>query len=97
MTTEQILRKEGKKSAADVFRSLIKFPWLAKCVRTFQKKLETLYPENTSENEVSQPWPKPMTSEKAASLILWKNLSVETYRLESFEVLNCSIFKLSQK
>ena len=85
MTSEQILRKDGEKSSADIFRNLIKFPWLAKCVRTFQKKLETLFPDEISENEVSKPWPKPMLSEKAASLVLWKNLSVETYRLESIQ------------
>ena len=88
MTSEQIFQKEGKKSAADVFWNLFKFPWIAKCVRTFQKKLETLYPDEISENKVSKPWPKPMSSDKAASLVLWKNLSVETYRLESIQDYN---------
>ena len=68
-------------SAADVVKGVIKRPWLASCVLKVLKKLKKLFPSKTTpENEVSVPMPKTTSAELAASTILWKNLSVDTYK-----------------
>ena len=79
LASEQIVRQESK-SAGDIFRDVLKFPWLSKCVHFLVKKLMKLFPEETPESEVSLPFPKKMPAESAAGLILHKDIPVDTYR-----------------
>ena len=78
--SETILRLEGQKHAADVVKTSVKFPWLAKCLNSAATKLKRLFSSKTPEDEVALPSPTPMPAEEAVAFLLWKNLSIETYK-----------------
>ena len=78
--SETILRSKGQKDSADLIKTSVKFPWLAKCLNKVATKLKHLFPSKTPEDEVDLPAPTPMPAEEAVAFLLWKKLSIETYR-----------------
>ena len=81
--SEQLLRNDDYKPAADAVQDLVQFPWLGSAVRSITKKLKKLFPTKTPETQVvwaAFPKKKKMPDEKALSFMLWRNITVDAYR-----------------